>query len=237
MGDRATVIFYGEPRRDQPYSPSQSVEISPTVYLQWCGGPEGVRDRLSELKVLMKDRAGDVSQICARFIGICHVHSCRSTGLRVFKNDLTEGTLFNQDALQQCSPGDAGVVLVDTNDFTWKAYHGYLAQSAKEDDEEEDVNELKARIMKMDQVIKGLEDQVLASPHWVLCEERYPDGTHESYWCQYHDGTRNHHNYTPGREKYTDSVWHPDFKLRNEEGLQSVKAWLEEPDRKGRSNA
>lgn len=103
---------------------------------------------------------------------------------------------------------------------------------------QQEIDRLSLRIKELEaQKVGDLEAKLAPSPHWVLCEERYPDGAHESYWCQYHDGTRSHHNYTPGREKYTDSVWHPDFKLRNEEGLQSVKAWLEEPDRKGRSNA
>jgi hypothetical protein len=27
------------------------------------------------------------------------------------------------------SPGNAGIVVVDTRDFTWKAYDGYLADN------------------------------------------------------------------------------------------------------------
>jgi len=35
-----------------------------------------------------------------------------------------------RDARQMAthSPGNAGIVVVDTSDFTWKAYGGYLAE-------------------------------------------------------------------------------------------------------------
>ena len=43
-------------------------------------------------------------------------------------NSLRHDDLDNAAVLEAMSQGNAGVVVVDTGDFTWKAYGGYLAE-------------------------------------------------------------------------------------------------------------
>jgi len=33
--------------------------------------------------------------------------------------------------MEEENPGNAGMVVVDTSDFSWKAYGGYLAESGR----------------------------------------------------------------------------------------------------------
>lgn len=117
MGNRALVIFHDRER------------VSPTVYLHWRGGD--VPQWLQELKLLMQGRYGDAEYAAARFIGICHAKIEGNLSLGVFSNSFNLLDVRRQATLEAESHGDAGVVAVDTADFTWKAYGGYLAQSSK----------------------------------------------------------------------------------------------------------
>lgn len=121
MGDRALVLF----RNEQ--------EVSPTVYLHWAGSE--VPEMLDILKEHMTGRYDDVAYACARFIGICHVNNYGNTGLGVWNTDeLYQDAVFKNDAvaLEGMSHGDAGVVVVDVRDFSWRAYGGYLAEQEQE---------------------------------------------------------------------------------------------------------
>lgn len=109
MGDRAVVIFRS----------SDKSEVSPTVYLHWNGS--NVPAYLKQLDELMKDRKGDVSYACARFIGICHEEIPGNLSLGVFQTDVD--TYERRDY----SHGDAGVIIVNCDDFSWTAFGGYLA--------------------------------------------------------------------------------------------------------------
>jgi hypothetical protein len=113
MGDRALIIFCDSDR------------VSPCVYLHWDGS--NVPVWLEELKRLMQGRFGDAEYAAARFIGICHAKIDGNLSLGVISNRFTLAEMHDQAKLEEQSHGDAGVVVVNTADFTWKAYGGYLA--------------------------------------------------------------------------------------------------------------
>lgn len=115
MGNRACIVFFDHQR------------VSPTVYLHWHG--DYVPRWLDHLKVIMKDREGDASYAAARFVGLCHAHIAGNLSLGIFSNTLSLANLRDANLMADESPGNAGVVVVDTTDFTWKAYGGYLADS------------------------------------------------------------------------------------------------------------
>jgi hypothetical protein len=114
MGNRALVIFHDKYR------------ISPTVYLHWHGGE--VPGLLRELAEYMKGRYGDAEYAAARFTGLCHQRIPGNLSLGIMANPLRHGDLGDAATLAALSHGDAGVVVVDTADFTWRAYDGYLAE-------------------------------------------------------------------------------------------------------------
>jgi hypothetical protein len=113
MGNRALVLFFDQYR------------ISPTVYLHWHGGE--VPDILRDLAEYMKGRYGDAEYAAARFTGLCHQRISGNLSLGIVANSLRHAELHDAATLTALSHGDAGVVVVDTRDFTWKAYGGYLA--------------------------------------------------------------------------------------------------------------
>ena len=115
MGNRASVVFFDDDR------------ISPTVYLHWHG--DAVPDWLNQLKGRMNGRYSDASYAAARFVGICHAHIPGNLSLGISSNTLSLANLRDAKLMAEESPGNAGAVVVDTNDFSWKAYGGYLAGS------------------------------------------------------------------------------------------------------------
>jgi hypothetical protein len=117
MGNRASIIFYDE------------THVSPTVYLHWHG--EAVPAWLEQLKQLMNGRFEDASYAAARFVGICHQRIDGNMSLGVWSNELTHADIHNEPLMEDESPGNAGIVVVNTHDFTWKAYGGYLADAGR----------------------------------------------------------------------------------------------------------
>ena len=113
MGDRACVIFH------------DTYGISPTAYLHWHG--DQVPEILRELAGYMTGRYGDAEYAAARFVGLCHRRIGGTLSLGIMRNDLCLADLADAAALEALSPGDAGLVAVDTGDFTWTAHGGYLA--------------------------------------------------------------------------------------------------------------
>jgi hypothetical protein len=75
----------------------------------------------------MNGRFSDASYAAARFVGLCHANIDGNLSLGISSNDLSQADVRSADRMEEESPGDAGVVAVDTSDFTWKAYGGYLA--------------------------------------------------------------------------------------------------------------
>lgn len=124
MGDRALVVF------------TDGSEVSPTVYLHWSGGR--VPALIDELKTVMTGREGDVQYSAARFIGICHasIDGNLSLGRWNTEEAICEAVkgLDNVSggdsatSITEYSHGDAGCVVVNVNDHSWKAYGGYLAK-------------------------------------------------------------------------------------------------------------
>jgi hypothetical protein len=118
MGNRAIVIFYDSDR------------ISPSVYLHWNGGE--VPRLLGELAEYMKGRYGDAEYAAARFTGLCHNMIDGNLSLGIYATKLKRADLDNAKVVTNLSHGDAGVVIVNTDDFTWKAYGGYLAERQRQ---------------------------------------------------------------------------------------------------------
>ena len=69
----------------------------------------------------------NASYAAARFVGICHANIVGNLSLGISSNDFSLADIRNGDRMQDESPGNAGIVVVDTSDFRWKAYGGYLA--------------------------------------------------------------------------------------------------------------
>ena len=77
----------------------------------------------------MTGRFCDAAYAAARFVGICHANIDGNLSLGISSNDFSLADVLNKDRMEAESPGNAGIVVVDTSDFTWKAYGGYLADS------------------------------------------------------------------------------------------------------------
>jgi hypothetical protein len=118
MGDRALIIF------------TDGERVSPVIYLHWSGSR--VPDLLEQHKALMASRGADVDYAAARFVGIVHATMPdQNLSLGMWNADGCTRTAVkarNVDALKNLSHGDAGVVLVDVQDYSWNAYGGYLAE-------------------------------------------------------------------------------------------------------------
>lgn len=113
MGDRCRVIF-----RD-------STGVSPTVHVHWVGSL--VPQYLKQMAGAMKDEwFPNRFYAAARFIGI--VCRYQSHGIGVLGNSFTLADLDDSAKMKAESHGDAGVVVVDCKDFSWKAYGGYLKE-------------------------------------------------------------------------------------------------------------
>jgi len=115
MGNRACVVFFDRNR------------VSPTVYLHWHG--DAVPTWLEQLKDRMTGRFSDAAYAAARFVGICHANIDGNLSLGISSNDISLADVRSEDRMEAESPGNAGIVAVDTSDFTWKAYGGYLTEN------------------------------------------------------------------------------------------------------------
>ena len=118
MGNRASVVFF------------DSTTVSPTIYLHWHG--DSVPDWLEELAELMKGRYGDASYAAARFVGICHKHIQGNLSLGLLSGGYSRLETLNPKDMAASSPGDAGMVVVNSTDFSWRAYGGYLTEYTDE---------------------------------------------------------------------------------------------------------
>lgn len=115
MGNRACIVFFDRNR------------VSPTIYLHWHG--DAVPGWLGQLKDHMSGRFSDAAYAAARFVGICHANIDGNSSLGISSDDFSPTDALNKDRMEAESPGNAGIVVVDTSDFTWKAYGGYLADN------------------------------------------------------------------------------------------------------------
>ena len=114
MGNRACVVFFDK------------TCVSPTVYLHWHG--DAVPGWLDQLKDRMRGRYSDACYAAARFVGICNANIDGNLSLGITSNDFSLADVRSKDRMEDETPGNAGIVVVDTADFSWKAYAGYLAQ-------------------------------------------------------------------------------------------------------------
>jgi len=113
MGNRAAILFFDDRI------------VSPTIYLHWHG--TRLPEWIERLRLRMQGRFGDASYAAARFVGLCHEQIDGPLSLGILSNQLTPGLLRGRSLLESLSPGNAGLVVVDTRDFTWTAYAGELA--------------------------------------------------------------------------------------------------------------
>jgi hypothetical protein len=116
MGNRACIVFFDLTR------------VSPTVYLHWNGSE--VPTWLDLLKDRMNGRFSDAAYAAARFIGICHDNIDGNLSIGVSSNHFTLADVRTNNRMQEESPGNAGMVVVDTSNFSWRAYGGYLDDGA-----------------------------------------------------------------------------------------------------------
>lgn len=133
MGDRALVVFQDGDR------------YSPVTYLHWSGYE--VPELLTKHRELMLGRENDVDYAAARFVGICHEHTGvdSNTGLGMWNLTDAERTALGLPAdddnkahhMSELSHGDAGFILVNAGDFSWRAWGGYLRNSEAPFEEEE----------------------------------------------------------------------------------------------------
>ncbi len=112
MGNRATILFFDR------------TSVSPTVYLHWHG--DAVPGWLDRLSTLMRGRYDDASYAAARFVGLCHENIDGNLSLGISSNAFSLSQACSRPCMEDASPGDAGMVVVDTGDFSWTAYGGYL---------------------------------------------------------------------------------------------------------------
>lgn len=115
MGNRACIVFF-----DRNH-------VSPTIYLHWYG--DAVPAWLDQLKERMQGRFSDAAYAAARFVGICHANIDGNLSLGIWSNNLSLADVRSSERMPDESPGNAGIVVVDTSDFSWSAYGGYLAGS------------------------------------------------------------------------------------------------------------
>ena len=111
MGDRAMVIFHDAARKS----------YGPAVYIHWHG--HAVGRYLAALKALMGERLDDVEYATARFVGIAHEDNRDALSLGVFEKPRR----FNDSKafLDDYSPGDAGLFLVDAKSWEVRSFGGY----------------------------------------------------------------------------------------------------------------
>jgi hypothetical protein len=113
MGNRACIVFF------------DCTRVSPTVYVHWHG--DAIQTWLTQLKDRMDGRFSDASYAAARFVGICHASIDGNLSLGIRSNDFFLANVLDPQQMEAESPGNAGIVVVDTRDFSWRAYGGYLA--------------------------------------------------------------------------------------------------------------
>lgn len=111
MGDRVTVVF----KNDQD---TNNVPFFAALYFHNLG--DGVTLLLQQAAKFW--RRGDASYAAARTCGVYHAKypGVLSLGIIEGPTDLTEETL------EEYSPGDAGVVVVDINTGKMEAFGGYM---------------------------------------------------------------------------------------------------------------
>lgn len=118
MGDRANIIF------------TTSYAVSATIYLHWGG--HSVPDYINAVRALAEGEELNLGYAAARFVGIAHEDTPGNMSLGVYStsDDVADAVLARDgDRLTELSPGDAGLVIVSTKDYSWEAYGGYLAEA------------------------------------------------------------------------------------------------------------
>ena len=141
MGDRARVVF------------NDGKKVSPNVYLHLHGNmvPEFISglDEMKKAEIFEK-AALPVDYATGRFIGIAHeagTPGILSLAVEETAPELKKAILNNNEkVIADFSPGDAGIVVVNSRDFTWKAYGGYLGRDNVEYEDEDIESDLDSHL-------------------------------------------------------------------------------------------
>lgn len=124
MGDRAIIVF------------TDGEDVSPVIYLHWSGS--NVPALLEQHKTLMASRGADLQYAAARFVGIVHATMPQQNlSLGIWNAEpVTRRAVLSADAdeLSKISHGDAGLIIVDVKDYSWKAWGGYLSADGRKAD-------------------------------------------------------------------------------------------------------
>lgn len=116
MRDRALIIF----KNDNG--------VSPTIYLHDAG--EFATDFIADLAAKTGHRAITPNQAAERFLDVIRRDHPGAVALSVYDTypRLREAALHSDAAgLAAYAEGDAGLILVDTSDYSWRAFGGYFA--------------------------------------------------------------------------------------------------------------
>lgn len=117
MGDRVVAHVFSLKDR----------EIGPAVYLH--NGAYRFPRLVDELRDRMHDRRGDVSYASARLIGLAHEAIPGNLSLGTWNAPHEGDPVECWEAItsEDYSHGDGGVVLINCDDFSAYACHGYLS--------------------------------------------------------------------------------------------------------------
>lgn len=116
MGNRVVVLCKDDGSTEGCYSPG--------VYLHWGG--DDVIKYIKEASQYM--RKGDPLYAIARFCGVCHEEMEEKVlGLGLVKAPRQEDI---EDGFEEYSPGDAGVVVINTDSGELEAFAGYLKENS-----------------------------------------------------------------------------------------------------------
>ena len=118
MGDRALIIV------------TDGADVSPVIYLHWHGS--AVPEILARLKDRMTSRGPDVNYAAARLIQEATEGDDGNLSFGVWNAaPAIIKAVIDKDhkTLAVESHGDAGLIVLDVNDYTWQAFGGYLETS------------------------------------------------------------------------------------------------------------
>lgn len=151
MGDRALVVFTSQE------TGSKEVEVSPTAYLHWDGSrvKEFIAELADLMQNRQNDECYGLARFIGivhskspddafglgcfetpgqvkRAIGLLMAGDDSKFKAKVWNYDgrkpkQVHKILTATEVLREYSHGDAGVVVVDTRDYSWKAFGGYLS--------------------------------------------------------------------------------------------------------------
>lgn len=137
MGDRAIVIFHNK----------EKTQLSPAIYSHWGG--DNIRDYIPRIKEFMVGRKDDVQYASARLCGLLHNDTPGNMSLGLW-NTSDEMLEWSTEDWLEYSHGDAGVLFVNADDFSFVQYGGGGHDKAQKVDRVTITHELSYRNMDIE---------------------------------------------------------------------------------------